>query len=89
MASLLVAGLFAAAFAAVYILGTKEAIDLAELLGSKQRAFWDVQRVVVQAFESSGRRFAEAAVRSFQRHFGLVPDGIVGPGTWVEVDKLP
>ena len=29
----------------------------------------------------------EAAVRAFQRERGLVPDGIVGPKTWVEIDK--
>lgn len=30
----------------------------------------------------------EATVRSFQRIFGLTPDGIVGPGTWYEVVRL-
>jgi len=30
----------------------------------------------------------EAAVREFQRQHNLVPDGIVGPKTWVELDKL-
>ena len=30
----------------------------------------------------------EAAVREFQRTIGLVPDGIVGPKTWVELDKI-
>jgi len=30
----------------------------------------------------------EAAVRQFQRDHGLVPDGIVGPKTWAELDKL-
>jgi len=30
----------------------------------------------------------EAAVRTFQREHGLVPDGIVGPKTWVELDKV-
>ena len=29
----------------------------------------------------------EALVRQFQRDKGLVPDGIVGPKTWVEIDK--
>ncbi len=28
----------------------------------------------------------EAAVRAFQRDHGLVPDGIVGPGTWAAID---
>ena len=31
----------------------------------------------------------EAAVREFQRQRGLVPDGIVGPKTWIELDKIP
>lgn len=31
----------------------------------------------------------EAAVRQFQRDKNLVPDGIVGPKTWVEIDKAP
>jgi hypothetical protein len=31
----------------------------------------------------------EAAVRGFQRKLGMVGDGIVGPKTWVELDKLP
>jgi len=30
----------------------------------------------------------EAAVREFQRIFGLTPDGIVGPATWYEVVRL-
>jgi peptidoglycan hydrolase-like protein with peptidoglycan-binding domain len=30
----------------------------------------------------------EAKVRQFQRERGLVPDGIVGPKTWVELDKV-
>ena len=30
----------------------------------------------------------EASVRSFQRIFGLTPDGIVGPGTWYELVRL-
>ncbi|HEU0014899.1 MAG TPA: N-acetylmuramoyl-L-alanine amidase, partial [Longimicrobium sp.] len=30
----------------------------------------------------------EAAVRAFQRDRGLVPDGIVGPRTWAELDTL-
>lgn len=30
----------------------------------------------------------EAAVRRFQRAHGLVPDGIVGPKTWIELDKV-
>ncbi|UJP05366.1 MAG: N-acetylmuramoyl-L-alanine amidase [Nitrosomonas sp.] len=29
----------------------------------------------------------EARVRQFQRDHGLVPDGIIGPKTWVEMDK--
>jgi peptidoglycan hydrolase-like protein with peptidoglycan-binding domain len=28
----------------------------------------------------------EAAVREFQRSRGMVPDGIVGPKTWVALD---
>ena len=31
----------------------------------------------------------EAAVREFQRQNHMVPDGIVGPKTWLEIDKLP
>ena len=31
----------------------------------------------------------EAAVRAFQRDKGMVPDGIVGPKTWAELDKIP
>ena len=30
----------------------------------------------------------EAAVREFQRAHGLVPDGIVGPRTWTELDQV-
>jgi hypothetical protein len=30
----------------------------------------------------------EAAVRVFQRNHNLVPDGIVGPKTWIELDKV-
>ena len=30
----------------------------------------------------------EAAVRTFQRIFGLTPDGIVGPATWYELVRL-
>lgn len=30
----------------------------------------------------------EARVRQFQRDHGLVPDGIVGPKTWTELDKI-
>jgi peptidoglycan hydrolase-like protein with peptidoglycan-binding domain len=30
----------------------------------------------------------EAAVRAFQRAHGLVPDGIVGPKTWVALDGV-
>jgi hypothetical protein len=30
----------------------------------------------------------EAAVRRFQREHGLVPDGIVGPKTWAELDRV-
>jgi len=29
----------------------------------------------------------EALVRSFQQQRNLVPDGIVGPATWEEIDK--
>ena len=29
----------------------------------------------------------EAAVREFQRARGMVPDGIVGPKTWVALDE--
>ncbi len=29
----------------------------------------------------------EARVRQFQRNHGLVPDGIIGPKTWAELDK--
>jgi peptidoglycan hydrolase-like protein with peptidoglycan-binding domain len=31
----------------------------------------------------------EAAVRGFQQAHGLVPDGIVGPKTWAELDTVP
>lgn len=30
----------------------------------------------------------EARVRQFQRDHGLVPDGIVGPKSWIELDKV-
>ena len=30
----------------------------------------------------------EAAVRAFQRQRGIVPDGIVGPKTWAELDAM-
>ena len=30
----------------------------------------------------------EARVRQFQRHHDLVPDGIVGPKTWAELDRI-
>ncbi len=28
----------------------------------------------------------EAAVREFQRKVGIVPDGIVGPKSWIAID---
>jgi peptidoglycan hydrolase-like protein with peptidoglycan-binding domain len=30
----------------------------------------------------------EAAVRAFQREHYLVPDGIVGPKTWLALDRV-
>jgi len=30
----------------------------------------------------------EATVRAFQRDHGLVPDGIVGPKTWAQLDTV-
>src|SRR5262249_40069484 len=30
----------------------------------------------------------EAAVRTFQRTHGLVPDGIIGPESWIELDAV-
>ena len=30
----------------------------------------------------------ESSVRTFQRIFGLTPDGIVGPATWYEIVRL-
>jgi hypothetical protein len=43
---------------------------------------------VVPQSETFGPK-TEAAVREFQRNLNMVPDGIVGPKTWVELDKLP
>lgn len=31
----------------------------------------------------------EAALRAFQREHNMVPDGITGPKTWMQLDKLP
>jgi hypothetical protein len=44
-------------------------------------------RVTPQA-ENFGPK-TEAAVRSLQRTRGMVPDGIVGPKTWADLDAIP
>jgi len=44
-------------------------------------------KVGVEADGSFGAK-TEAAIRAFQRSHGLVPDGIVGPKTWVILDTV-
>jgi peptidoglycan hydrolase-like protein with peptidoglycan-binding domain len=58
--------------------------------GAKNPLVQEIQRklgVSPQADEFGPK--TEAAVRELQRKTNLVPDGIVGPKTWAELDKLP
>lgn len=47
-----------------------------------------VQSKVGVAVDGNFGAKTEAAVRAFQRNHDLVPDGIVGPKTWSELDKV-
>jgi peptidoglycan hydrolase-like protein with peptidoglycan-binding domain len=46
-----------------------------------------VQAKVGVAADGTFGAETEAAVRAFQQGRNLVPDGIVGPKTWAEIDK--
>jgi hypothetical protein len=46
----------------------------------------DLQQKLRVADDGAFGATTEAAVRTFQRNHGLVPDGIVGPKTWVLLD---
>jgi N-acetylmuramoyl-L-alanine amidase/Putative peptidoglycan binding domain len=51
----------------------------------------ELQRKLAMSAELQTGNFGpltEARVREFQRQRGLVPDGIVGPKAWVELDKI-
>jgi len=47
-----------------------------------------IQAMVGVAVDGSFGAKTEAAVRDFQRARSLVPDGIVGPGTWKALDQV-
>lgn len=47
-----------------------------------------VQKAVQVGVDGKFGPNTEAAVRRFQRLHDLVPDGIVGPKTWAEIDKI-
>jgi peptidoglycan hydrolase-like protein with peptidoglycan-binding domain len=47
----------------------------------------DIQAKVGVGQDGDFGPHTEAAVRQFQRDKGLVPDGIVGPASWAELDK--
>lgn len=42
-----------------------------------------------QTIDGKFDSYTDAAVRGFQRRYGLIPDGIVGPHTWYALSKVP
>jgi len=56
--------------------------------GSSGELVGHVQAVLGVTVDSTFGPNTEAAVREFQRTKGLVPDGIIGPKTWVALDTL-
>lgn len=56
--------------------------------GAKGQLVAQVQRKVRAVEDSDFGGRTEAAVRDFQRLHGLVPDGIVGPKTWIALDAV-
>jgi peptidoglycan hydrolase-like protein with peptidoglycan-binding domain len=48
----------------------------------------EVQRKLGVDATGNFAALTEAAVRNFQRNHGLVPDGIVGPKSWAELDLV-
>lgn len=60
--------------------------------GSQSDSVKEVQKKVGIIGDDIDGRFGpatEAAVRRFQRHHDIVPDGIVGPKTWEKLDSVP
>lgn len=55
--------------------------------GATGKLVEQVQKVVGVPVDGTFGPKTEAAVRAFQRSRGLVPDGIIGPQTWADLDS--